>query len=227
MATSAAWAFALDLPEIIEEAFEQAGGELRSGYDYRTARRSLDMLLLEWQTEGINLWTVKNASQTLTAGTASYALNGQILDIIEASLRTDAGDTDQQDLTMKRFSVSDYARQTNKLTQGKPTRYFIERAPTAITAYMWPVPDEAYVFNYWYLERIEDTGSPGTNNVDVPARFLPALTTGLAYKIAMKRPELKQNAASLKGLYDELWAKAADSERDKADYFIRPRMYRV
>lgn len=228
MATSGTWAFTLDLPEIIEEAYERAGKELRSGWDYRTARKSLDLLLLEWQNRGLNLWAVKNASQTLTAGTASYALSGERLDIIEASLRQDAGAQSQSDLTMTRMSISDYARQTNKLTQGRPTQYFVEYTPSAITVFVWPVPDSAatYVFNYWYMERIEDTGNSGANNVDVPARFLPALTSGLAYQLALKIPDAAPRLQALHLEAERQWDLAADAARDKASFFIRPRIYR-
>ena len=121
MATSGTYSFNLDLSDILEEAYERAGLELRSGYDYRTARRSLDLMFLEWQNKGLNLWTVQEGSQTLTAGTGRYALAGDQLDVIEASLRTDDGDADKQsDLTMSRISISQYSHLTNKLTQGRP-----------------------------------------------------------------------------------------------------------
>lgn len=163
MATSGTTSFTLDLSDIMEEAYERAGLELRSGYDYKTARRSLDLLMLEWQNRGLNLWTVRNTSQALTAGTSSYDLSADKLDIIEGLLRTDAGNTSKQsDLTMQRISVSQYAHQTNKLTQGRPLQYYVERKPTGVTVHFWPVPDatQSYTFEYYYMERIEDTGSP-------------------------------------------------------------------
>ena len=173
MATSTTFNFTLDIGDIIEEAYERAGLELRSGYDYKTARRSLDLLMLEWQNRGLNLWTVKNASQTLTAGTSSYDLTAEKIEIIEASLRTDAGDSsNQSDLTMERISVVQYSHLTNKLTEGRPLQYYVGRSPDNITVNLWPVPDaqETYVFNYYYLERIEDSGKPASNNMDVPDR---------------------------------------------------------
>ena len=128
MATSGTWDFNLDISDIIEEAYERVGSELRTGYDYRTARRSLDLLLLDWQNRGLNLWTVKNDSQTLTQGVSSYAFSPEKLDIIEGLLRTDAGNASKQtDLTMNRMSISQYAHQTNKLTQGRPIQYWVER----------------------------------------------------------------------------------------------------
>ena len=228
MATSGTTSFTLDLSDIMEEAYERAGLELRSGYDYKTARRSLDLLMLEWQNRGLNLWTVRNTSQALTAGTSSYDLSADKLDIIEGLLRTDAGNTSKQsDLTMQRISVSQYAHQTNKLTQGRPLQYYVERKPTGITVHFWPVPDatQSYTFEYYYMERIEDTGSPASNNMDVPARFLPCLVSGLAYQIASKRPESMQMAPMLKQVYEEQWSLAADSAREKAALYMAPGGY--
>ena len=228
MATSGTTSFTLDVSDIMEEAYERAGLELRSGYDYKTARRSLDLLMLEWQNRGLNLWTVRNGSQALTAGTASYDLAADKLDIIEGLLRTDAGDTSKQsDLTMQRISVSQYAHQTNKLSQGRPLQYYVERKPTGITVHFWPVPDAttSYTFEYYYMERIEDTGSPASNNMDVPARFLPCLVSGLAYQIASKRPEAMQMAPMLKQVYEEQWALAADAAREKAALYMAPGGY--
>ena len=228
MATSGTYAFNLDLSDILEEAYERAGLELRSGYDYRTARRSLDLMFLEWQNKGLNLWTVQEGSQTLTAGTGRYALAGDQLDVIEASLRTDDGDADKQsDLTMSRISISQYSHLTNKLTQGRPIQYWIEKDPDAIALNVWPVPDDAqtYKVNYYYIQRVEDTGSPASNNVDIPARFLPCMAAGLAYYISVKRPEASDRAPLLKQIYDEQWDLAADSDRDKSSFFMVPGGY--
>jgi hypothetical protein len=228
MATSGTYAFNLDLSDILEEAYEMAGLELRSGYDYRTARRSLDLMFLEWQNKGLNLWTVQEGSQTLTAGTSRYVLTGDQLDVIEASLRTDDGDSDKQtDLTMSRISVSQYSHLTNKLTQGRPIQFWIEKDPGAIALNVWPVPDDAvtYKINYYYIQRVEDTGSPASNNVDIPARFMPCMAAGLAYYISIKRPEASDRAPLLKQVYDEQWNLAADADRDKSSFYMVPGGY--
>ena len=230
MATSETFAFNLDIGDIIEEAYERCGLECRSGYDYRTARRSLNMLMLEWQNRGLNLWTVKNASQTLTAGTSTYALTADKLDIIEGVCRTDAGDTSlQSDLSMTRISVSTYSQQTNKLTQGRPLQYYVERTPTNLNLVFWPVPDDAktYVFNYYYMERIEDAGNAANLNMDVPARYLPCLTAGLAYYVSMKRKESQQIAPMLKQVYDEQWELASDGARERASLQVSPGGYNI
>lgn len=228
MATSGTYAFNLDLSDAIEEAFERAGLELRSGYDYRTARRSIDLLMLEWQNRGLNLWTVKEGSQALTAGTGSYDLDPQVFDIVDAYLRTDAGDTQSQfDQSMSRISVSQYAHLSNKLTQAKPLEYYVERKPTGITIKLWPVPDsqETYTFGYYYMERVEDAGKPASNNMDVPARFLPCLVAGLAYKLSVKYPEAASRAQLLKADYDEQWELASDAAREKASLYVVPGGY--
>jgi hypothetical protein len=230
MATSTTFNFTLDIGDIIEEAYERAGLELRSGYDYKTARRSLDLLMLEWQNRGLNLWTVKNASQTLTAGTSSYDLTAEKIEIIEASLRTDVGDSNNQsDLTMERISVVQYSHLTNKLTEGRPLQYYVGRSPDNITINLWPVPDsqETYTFVYYYLERIEDSGKPATNNMDVPDRYLPCLVSGLAYNIALKRPESVSLAPALKQIYEEQWEMVSDAFREKAALYVTPGGYNI
>tara|TARA_R100001244_G_scaffold8825_1_gene10913 strand:- start:1758 stop:2453 length:696 start_codon:yes stop_codon:yes gene_type:complete len=228
MATSGTYAFTLDLSDILEEAYERAGLELRSGYDYRTARRSLDLMFLEWQNRGLNLWTVQEDTQTLTAGTGRYALSSDQLDIVEAFLRTDDGDTSKQtDLTMSRISISQYSHLTNKLTQGRPVQFWVEKDPGAIALNVWPVPDSAvtYKVGYYYIQRVEDTGSPASNNVDIPSRFMPCMAAGLAYHISMKRPESAERVTLLKQAYEEQWNLAADADRDKTSFYVSPGGY--
>jgi hypothetical protein len=230
MATSGTYSFTLDLAEVFEEAYERCGLELRAGYDYKTARRSLDLMLLEWQNRGINLWTVKTAELALVPGVKSYALGGDKLDIVEALLRTDSGDAARQsDLSMNRISVSSYARQTDKLTEGRPIQYYVERSPAGITLNLWPVPDSRgpYKISYYYMGRIEDSGKPGSNTIDVPDRFLPCLVAGMAYHIASKKPEAMGLAPQLKQVYEEQWTMAADSLREKASLQISPGGYSV
>ena len=228
MATSGTYTFNLDLGDIVEEAFERAGLEARSGYDYRTARRSLDLMFLEWQNRGLNLWTIQEGTQAITAGTARYALDSDELDVVEAFIRTDSGSTsNQSDQMMTRISISQYAHLTNKLEQSKPLQYWIERDPGAIAINLWPVPDDAqtYTLIYYYLQRIEDSGSPGTNNVDIPARYLPCMAAGLAYQISLKSPEATNRATLLKQIYDEQWQLASEADREKASLFMVPGGY--
>ena len=228
MATSGTYTFNLDLGDVMEEAYERCGLELRSGFDYRTARRSLNLLMLDWQNRGLSLWTVKGATETLTPGQGAYPLTSEKLDVVEAFMRTNAGDTTKQsDLTMQRISIAQYSHQTNKLLQGRPIQYWVERAPSGITINVWPVPDssQTWTFGYYYMERIEDAGSPASLNMDVPARFLPCLTAGLAYMIAQKKPEAAQLVPILKELYEDQLTMDSDSSREKSSLYVVPGGY--
>tara|TARA_X000001388_G_scaffold48028_1_gene34398 strand:+ start:1125 stop:1820 length:696 start_codon:yes stop_codon:yes gene_type:complete len=228
MATSGTYAFNLDLGDAIEEAFERAGLQLRGGYDYRTARRSIDLLMLEWQNRGLNLWTVQEGSQALTAGTSRYTLSGDVLDLVEAFIRTDTADVSSQfDQTLSRISISQYAHLSNKLTQSKPLQYYIEKDPSAISVNLWPSPDDqkTYTLIYYYMQRVEDSGSPASNNIDIPSRFLPCLVAGLAYKLSIKYGPDTNRSTFLKADYEEQWTEAADADRGKASLYISPGGY--
>ena len=223
--TSGTTTFNLDILEIVEEAFERAGTEMRTGYDLRTARRSLQIMMLEWANRGINMWTIKEATVSLVASTATYSLADDTVDVLEGIARTGTG-LNQVDYTLRRMSVSTYAQRTNKNTESRPTEYFILRGNRP-TVTFWPVPpDTTFTFVYWYLRRIEDIGV-NTNNYDMPERFLPALVAGLAFNIALKRPALESRAPSLKILYDEQFALAATEDRDKSALRLIPRIARL
>ena len=192
MATSGTTAFNLDFTDIAEEAWERAGREMRSGYDLRTARRSMNLLTIEWQNRGINMWTIDEGSVDLVAGTATYALPADTIDLLEHVVRTGAGSvTTQSDLNITRVSVSTYSSIPNKLSQGRPIQLYVDRGQANPSVTVWPVPDASstYVLKYWRLRRIEDAGS-GVQTPDINFRFLPCLVAGLAYYIAQKDPEL-------------------------------------
>ena len=223
------YTFSLDLGDVMEEAFERAGSELKSGYDYRTARRSLDLMFLEWQNRGVNLWTVKEGTQSLTSGTARYTLDAKILDIVEAFIRTDAGDTSSQtDQSLTRISVKQFANLTNKLDSAKPLQYWFERSDSANSINLWPVPDsqETYTLVYYYIERIADTGANAGTNPEVPSRYLPCLVAGLAYYLSLKKEESKDRIQLLKQLYEDEWRIASDAHREKGSLYFVPGGYR-
>ena len=225
MATSGTAAFNMDLTELVEEAFERAGSEMRTGYDLRTARRSLNLMFTDWSNRGINLWTVEQGSQVLTAGTGTYTLPADTVDLLEHVIRTSAGSTaNQADLSVSRVSVSTYASIPNKLTTGRPVQIYIDRQTSAPSINLWPVPDTAqtYTLVYWRLRRIQDAGN-GVNTMDVPFRFLNCLTAGLAYYLALKLPNGLERIGLLKQQYDEAWELAATEDIEKATFQLVPR----
>ena len=226
MATSGTTAFNMDFTEIAEEAWERAGREMRSGYDLRTARRSMNLMTIEWQNRGINLWTIDEGTVSLVSGTAQYTLPADTVDLLEQVIRTGSGST-QQDLTINRISVSTYASIPNKTATGRPIQFWIERLVDAPRINVWPVPDSNdYTFKYWRMRRIEDAGR-GVQTADMPFRFLPCLVAGLAYHIAMKVPELQQRIPILKAMYEEEFDRAASEDRVKTNARFVPRIGRI
>lgn len=239
--TTATTNFNPNLNEIFEEAFERCGLEIRTGYDFRTARRSMNFMLTEWANRGINLWTIEQGSINLVQGTVTYDLPIDTVDLLEHVIRTNSGQgSNQTDLNITRISVSTYSTIPNKLTQGRPIQVWVNRqsgekvgSETATAKYpqinVWPAPDQGtstqpyYVFYYWRLKRIYDAGD-GTNVVDIPFRFLNCMVAGLAYMIAVKKPEVDPNRVlALKAMYDEAWQLAADEDREKAPIRFVPR----
>ena len=224
MATSGTSTFNLDLSEIVEEAFERCGSELRTGYDLKTARRSLNLMFADWANRGINMWTFEQGTQTLTPGVATYPLPADTVDLLEHVIRTGAGSAaTQADLTITRISVSTYATIPNKLQQARPIQIWIERLNTPQFT-VWPVPDssQTYQLVYWRLRRIQDAGN-GTNTMDMPFRFIPCMVAGLAYYLSMKVPGAEARMPVLKQQYDEAWALAAEEDREKAAVRFVPR----
>jgi hypothetical protein len=222
MTTSGTTAFNLDIADLIEEAFERAGVEARSGYDFRTARRSLDLMTQEWANRGLNLWTVEEGSQPLTEGIATYVLPPDTVDLIEIACRTGSGDM-QQDIVLQRISVTDYANIPAKNDRNRPYQVFIQRTITPQFT-LWPVPDGAgpYTVAYWRLRRIQDSGVAASNTMDLPFRFVPALVAGLSYYVAMKKNPDIQRVTALKAVYDEQYQLAADEDRDRASIRMIP-----
>jgi hypothetical protein len=222
MTTSGTATFNLDLSDIVEEAFERCGAELRSGYDFRTARRSLNLLFQDWANRGVNLWTLEQGTIPLVAGTATYALPVDTVDLLDHVIRTGSGTT-QADITISRISSSTYASIPTKTSTGRPIQVWIKRLESPEIT-VWPVPDNSqpYTFVYWRLRRMQDAGS-ATNTMDVPFRFLPALVCGLAYYLSMKIPDAMARMEVLKAQYDEAWNTASEEDREKAPVRFVPR----
>lgn len=223
MTTSGTTDFNLNFAEIAEEAFERAGREMRSGYDLRTARRSMNLMLLEWANRGINLWTIEQGVIPLVTGVATYSLPADTIDLLEHVIRTGSGTT-QADLNITRISVSTYATIPNKNVSGRPIQLKVNRQ-IAPEVTVWPVPDNSqpYTLVYWRLRRMDDAGT-GTNTQDVPFRFLPVVVAGLAYYLAMKMPEGAPKIDLLKQEYEAQWGLASGEDREKAAVRFVPRI---
>lgn len=224
MTISGTTLFNPDLTEIVEEAFERCGGELRTGYDLRTARRSLNLMFTDWANRGINMWTMEQGQQILTPGVATYNLPADTVDLLDHVIRTGAGSVSTQaDLTITRISEPTYATIPNKLTQARPIQIWIERLNTPRFT-VWPVPDntQQYILVYWRLRRIDDAGN-GVNTMDMPFRFYNAMVAGLAYYLGMKVPGAIERLQVLKQQYDEAWELASGEDREKAAVRFVPR----
>ena len=224
MTTSGTTTFNPDLSEIVEEAFERCGGELRTGYDLRTARRSMNLMFTDWANRGVNMWTMEQGQQILTAGTATYNLPADTVDLLDHVIRTGAGSASTQaDLTITRISEPTYSSIPNKLTQARPIQIWIERLNTPRFT-VWPVPDntQTYTLVYWRLRRIQDAGG-GVNTMDMPFRFYNAMVAGLSYYMAMKVPGAMERLQVLKQQYDDAWELAAGEDREKAAVRFVPR----
>jgi hypothetical protein len=303
MATSGTTGFNLDLNNLVEEAFERCGQELRTGYDLRTARRSLNLLTIEWANRGINLWTIEQGQINMVTGQALYPMPNDTIDILDMVVRQNNGvQSNQIDINISRISESTYSTIPNKLTQGRPIQCWINRQtaqsnPTTVTLTasinstvtsiavsdaselasggfikigteiigysnvigntltncyrgqygttaashtagaavsvenlnsinVWPTPDAGggpYTFVYWRMRRIQDAGTNGTVEQDIPFRLLPCMVAGLAFYLAQKLPNALDRMQFLKQEYEEQWLMASTEDRDKAPSRFVPR----
>ena len=221
MTTSSSTDFEPDVTEFIEEAFERCGLELRTGYDLKTAKRSINIMLAEWANRGLNQWTIEQTTQTVTQGTNQYTLNSNVIDILDCSIRRNT-DGANLDLQMSKISRSEYLNIPTKSTEARPTQFFLERHITP-RVYLYPTPENSTDVIYYYaLTRMQDAGD-FTNNMETVFRFLPCMTAGLAYYIAMKRAP--DRMALLKQVYDEEFDRAASEDIDSvSSRFLPPRM---
>jgi hypothetical protein len=214
MTTSGSRDFNLDVGEIIEEAYERCGLEVRTGYDARTARRSLNLMFADWANRGLNLWTVKQGTITLTAGQAQETLTDDVVDLLEVTLRRSGTDYE-----VERISRGEYATLPNKTTQGRPSQYYFDRQIDPVIN-LWSVPENSTdQLIYYYVRRIEDADTL-VNTTDMPFRFYPCMVAGLAYYMAMKRaPERVQ---LLKSVYEEEFQRAADEDEGRTPLKLQP-----
>ena len=230
--TTATTDFNLDLNTIVEEAFERCGAELRTGYDLRTAKRSLSLLLMDWANRGINLWTLEQGTHVLTYNEGTYDLPADTVDLLDHVIRTGTG-TNQQDINISRISSSTYVSIPNKNATGRPIQIWINRRTGATDSAgavvypqftVWPKPDNTTTWTLYYtrLRRMFDVGN-GANGQDIPFRFLPCMVAGLAYMLSLKIPGAEVRTDMLKAQYDEAWDLAAGEDREKAAIRFVPR----
>jgi len=214
MTTSGTRTFNLDVAEVIEEAYERCGLEVRTGYDARTARRSLNLMFADWANRGLNLWTVAQGTTTLTQGTSTYTLGADVVDILEMVLRRDGTDYE-----VERISRGEYLTFPNKTDQGRPSQFFLNRQIQPVIT-LWQTPENSTdQLIYYYVQRIEDADAL-VNTTDLPFRFLPCMVAGLAYYLAMKRaPERLQ---ILKAVYEEEFQRAAEEDEDRVSLKLQP-----
>ena len=216
MATSGTKTFSINTGELIEEAYELAGLELRTSYDAQTARRSLNIMFADWANRGINLWTVAQVTLELVESTASYTLNAYDIDVLDAVIRRDS-----TDISIDRISRSEYLGIPTKTTEGRPSQFYVERLDTP-KLHLWPTPENSTdKFISYRIQRIDDV-TASAEDQEVPSRFIPPMVNGLAYQVAMKKNP--QMAGVLKVEYEESFARAADEDRDRASIHITPRI---
>ena len=225
MATSSSKNFEPDVAEYIEEAFERCGIELRTGYDLKSATRSLNIMLAEWANRGLNQWTVIEKTVNMVASTSTYNIDSTNstapIDVLDVFIRETTG-SETIDIPLSRLSRAEYSHVTNKSTTGKPNQYFVNKqlSPT-VTVY--PVPDlsSKYTLHMNVLTRMDDADS-ATNTMDLPFRFYPCLTAGLAYYMSMKRaPQL---TGQLKAIYEEEFDRALSTDEERSSFHISPNL---
>jgi hypothetical protein len=230
--TTATTDFNLDLNNIVEEAFERCGAELRTGYELKTAKRSLNLLLMDWANRGINLWMLETGTHTLSPSVGTYDLPADTVDLLDHVIRTGTGQN-QIDINISRISSSTYVAIPNKNATGRPIQIWIDRRTGATDSMgavvypqftVWPKPDTSATYTLFYtrLRRMFDVGT-GTSGQDIPFRFMPCMIAGLAYMLSMKIPGAEARTQVLKAQYDEAWDIAAGEDREKAPVRFVPR----
>jgi len=224
MTTSGTAVFNLDIADLIEESFERCGQELRTGYELKTARRSLNLLTVEWSNRGINLWTIEQGEIPMVTGQATYDIPADTIDLLDMVVRTGSGQN-QTDINISRISEPTYSTIPNKNALGRPIQVWIQRLRDNPKISVWPTPNDPgsqYTFVYWRLRRIQDA-SGSTQTMDIPFRFLNCMVAGLAYYLSMKLPVDPGRRAELKMDYEQQLQMAQDEDREKAPIRFVPR----
>ena len=224
MATSGTYSFSMDIDEVIQEATEMIGGEITLGEEPRSARRSINLLLQDWQNRGIQLWTVGATAVTVTTSTTAYSLADHNIDILEAVINVQSGDS-STDLQLNRIRMEEYLKIPRKTQTGRSSQYAVRRDRDNIVVSLWPLPDNSTnILKLETVKYIEDV-SRSNQTADISRRFLPCLTAGTAYFMSMKRPGIEPSRINMiKQEYEERLNRAQEEDRERASMFIRPRL---
>ena len=220
MATSGTYNFNLDIDEVIQEATEMIGGEQTLGHTPKSSRRSINLILNDWQNRGILLWKTYTTAITVSTSVTTYDLSSSSTDALQINLRRDS-----TDIELQRISFEEYLNVPNKTQTGRPTQFTVKRNLDNPIIYVWPLPENSTdILQIEAIRQVEDVNKSADQNADAPVRFLPALTCGLAYYLAMKRAGIPMDRiAMLKANYDEKLAFAMEEDRERASLFIKPK----
>jgi hypothetical protein len=220
MATSGTYSFSMDIDEVIQEAMEMIGGEITLGEESRSARRSINLLLQDWQNRGIQLWTINTTAVTVTTSVTSYTLGSENIDVIEAVVNRD-----NTDLQLERISMEEYLKVPRKGQTGRPTQYAVRRERDNIDVYLWPIPEnDTDKIKFETVRYLQDV-TRSSQTADVSRRFLPCLTAGTAYFMSMKRPGVEAGRIQmLKQEYEERLLRAQEEDKERASLYIKPRL---
>ena len=221
MAVSGTYNFNLDIDEVIQEAMEMIGGEDTLGHEPASARRSINIMLKDWQNRGILLWSTSVSSVTVVASTAVYNLSSNTIDALEVVLNRDA-----TDLQLTRITSEEYLLIPNKTQTGRPSQYSIRRSRDNPVLSVWPIPNNSTdILKIEVISELQDVNKSAEQNADLPKRFFPCLTAGLSYYMSMKRAGVPSERISmLKVNYEETLARAMEEDRERASLFIRPKL---
>ena len=221
MALSGTYAFNLDIDAVIQEATEMIGGGEILGHEPASARRSLNLLITDWQNQGILLWSTDVSTINVAVSTTTYDLSSATIDVMEAVLNRD-----NTDIQMTRISFEEYLKIPTKGQTGRPSQYTVKRNQSYPTMYVWPLPENSTdVIKVERIGFLQDINKSANQNADVPRRFLPCLTTGLAYYMSMKRPGVDPNRiAMLKAVYGEQFKNAMEEDKERASLYFKPKL---
>lgn len=222
MAVASTAVFNLTADEIFDSAFARVRGEDVTGYDAKAARRMIQVLLQSWSNRGVNLWTVEQVTTSLVAGQAEYTLDADTVDLLEVVTRLYEGTENQDDLIVERIGRTAYVQTPDKLSQGRPFQWWLDRQRQAPLLYLYPAPDQVYTLFYTKIRRLKDVAR-FDNEIDLPARFLPAIISGMAYFMGRERPQIdEQKLLRLKQEYEAEWSEAAAEDKERAPLTMTP-----